>query len=37
MTPRQVVNLILTISIGTAAIALFAAIGFFFWCDWGKH
>ncbi len=37
MTPQQVVNLILTISIGIAVVALFAAIAFFFWRDWGRH
>jgi hypothetical protein len=37
MTPQQIVNMILTISIGTAALIMFAAIAFFFWRDWGKH
>jgi len=37
MTPRQVVNLVLSISMGVAAIAMFCAIAFFFWRDWTKH
>jgi hypothetical protein len=37
MTPQQVVNLVLSVSIGVAAAAMFCAIAFFFWRDWVKH
>jgi len=37
MAPQQVVNLVLSISIGVAAVAMFGAIAFFFWRDWTRH
>jgi len=37
MTPRQIINLVLSISIGVAAIAMLCTIAFFFWRDWTRH
>jgi hypothetical protein len=37
MTPQQVVNMVLTVSIGVAAVTIFCVIAFFFWRDWVKH
>lgn len=37
MSPRQIVNLVLSMSIGIAAITMLCAIAFFFWRDWRKH
>jgi len=37
MSPQQVVNLILTISIGIAAVAMIVLIAFFFWREWGRR
>jgi len=37
VTPRQIVNLVLFVSIGIAAFAMFGAIAFFFWRDWRRH
>ena len=37
MTPRQTINLVLSISIGLAALAMFGAIGFFFLREWIRN
>ena len=37
MSPQLIVNLVLTIFIGLAATAIFAAIAFFLWRDWVNH
>jgi len=37
VTPREVVNLVLSISIGVAAVAVFGAVIFFFLREWTRR